>query len=205
VGRGPPRSTAVLTLMVILLTAALAFLYTAYSDLQERYRELKHNYEALVPEADVIIINDRDYYSVAKELIEAANESVYVIMYVLKYDPGDPDDPANALVWALGNASARGVEVAVIIEGETAETSEAAYNYFMKVGVNATWDREGVRTHCKLMIVDRYLVLVGSHNWTESALSYNHETSVLIRSEKAAEAEIRYFNQIWAEATATGG
>ena len=121
-------------------------------------------------------------------------------MYVVKYDPDDPDDPVNVLLWALGNASVRGVEVAVIIEGETAEMSQKAYDYLARVGVNATWDPGGVRTHCKLVVIDRYLVLLGSHNWTESALSYNHETSVLIRSEEAAEEEIRYFNQVWAEA-----
>jgi len=193
-------TTGALSLLVLALMGALAFLYSAYTDLKADYEELKHDYERLVAEADVVILNDRDYYRVAHELVEAANESIYVIMYVVKYDPGDADDPVNVLLWALGNASERGVKVAVIIEGETAETSQRAYDYLAKVGVNATWDPKGVRTHCKLVVVDRYLVLLGSHNWTESALSYNHETSVLIRSEEAAEEEIRYFNAVWAEA-----
>ena len=193
-------STKVLGALTLILLFIIAALYSAYTELAADYEELRRKYEHLAAEAAIEVVNDRDYYAVALELIESANESIYVIMFVVKYDPGDPDDPVNRLLWALGNASERGVKVAVIIEGETAETSQKAYDYLVRAGVNATWDPEGVRTHCKLVVVDRYLTLIGSHNWTESALSYNHETSVLIRSEEAAEEEIRYFNAVWAEA-----
>ena len=213
---GIARSQLAMGSLVIILVALLMGLFAAYSELQARYEELQALYSELEEDyseleqdylellqsrnTTVIVINDRDYFSIAYDLVQAANESIYVIMYVLKYDPGDPVDPVNDLVWALGNASQRGVEVAVIIENETWETSQAAYDYFVKVGVNVTYDPGGVRTHCKLVVVDRYIVLIGSHNWTESALSYNHETSVLIISKEVAEEEIRYFNEIWAEA-----
>jgi phosphatidylserine/phosphatidylglycerophosphate/cardiolipin synthase-like enzyme len=36
------------------------------------------------------------------------------------------------------------------------------------------------------MIIDDKIVYVGSHNWSESALYYNHETSVKIVSEDIA-------------------
>ena len=198
--KGISRSTAFLGLLVVLLAAALGYFYTAYMDLKADYEELRQEYFYLLNQnATVIIINNQSYYEIALKLVKKANVSIYVIMYVLKYDPGDKADPANELVWALGNASARGVEVAVILEGSVA-VNQAAYNYFRAVGVNVTYDSTHVTTHCKLMIIDHRYVLVGSHNWTESALWYNNEASVLIISEEVAKREEEYFNRLWEEA-----
>ena len=195
-----PKSTAALGLLVVLLAAALGYFYTAYTDLKTDYEELRQEYLYLLNQnSTVIIINNRSYCQVALELVRAANVSIYVIMYVLKYDPGDKADPANELVWALGNASKRGVEVAVILEGSVS-VNQAAYDYLSAVGVNVTYDSPHVTTHCKLMVIDHRLVLVGSHNWTESALWYNNEASVLIVSEEVAGREEEYFNKVWEEA-----
>ncbi|RLI12739.1 phospholipase [Candidatus Bathyarchaeota archaeon] len=173
-----------------------------YERLQEDYQELWEDYQELLEQPGVVVqvINDRDYYPVAKELVEVANESIYVVMFYFKYDPRDPEDPVNELIWAMGNATLRGVELHVILE-DSIHDNVPAYNYFARIGANVTFDKNGVRTHCKLIVIDRLFVLVGSHNWTESALWWNHEASVLIRSREVAEAFIRYFNEIWAEAS----
>jgi len=43
--------------------------------------------------------------------------------------------------------------------------------------------------HNKLIVIDQRLILLGSHNLTQSALKYNNEMSVLIdRPELAREA-----------------
>lgn len=171
-----------------------------YERLQEDYQELWEDYQELLERPGVVVevVNDGDYYPLARELVEAANESIHVIMFYFKYDPGDPEDPVNELIWAMGNATLRGVELHVILE-DSIHDNVRAYNYFARIGANVTFDKNGVRTHCKLIVVDRLYVLVGSHNLTESALWWNHEASVLIRSREVAEAFIRYFNEIWAE------
>ena len=48
----------------------------------------------------------------------------------------------------------------------------------------------------KLVIIDDEIVYVGSHNWTESGLSYNSETSVRIVSEEIATIFKDYFNSL---------
>ena len=171
-----------------------------YERLQEDYQELWEDYQELLERPGVVVevVNDGDYYPLARELVEAANESIHVVMFYFKYDPGDPEDPVNELIWAMGNATLRGVELHVILE-DSIHDNVRAYNYFARIGANVTFDKNGVRTHCKLIVVDRLYVLVGSHNLTESALWWNHEASVLIRSREVAEAFIRYFNEIWAE------
>ena len=121
-------------------------------------------------------------------------------MYVMKYDENDPKDPANDLIIALIDAARRGVKVSVILEN-TISYNDKTLSFLLSHGVNATFDPRGVRTHSKLVIVDEYIVLIGSHNWTESALKYNHETSMLIISRSLAEEEIKYFNELWSAST----
>jgi len=232
-GKMLTRGETALIMALIIITALFMWNYVAYEELEKsyaelegeheelsgRYRELNETYWRLLadylalnesywellqrPEANITVINDRDYASVAMELVEAANESIYLVVFILKYDPGDPIDPVNDLVWALGNACERGVAVNVILEGRSdiIEINQAAFDYLSSVGANITYDAGGITTHCKLLIVDELFVLVGSHNWTESAMSYNHEASVLIRSAEIARLEIEYFNELWAEAT----
>jgi phosphatidylserine/phosphatidylglycerophosphate/cardiolipin synthase-like enzyme len=47
-------------------------------------------------------------------------------------------------------------------------------------------DGESTTDHMKLVIIDDEIVYVGSHNWSESSLYYNTETSVKIVSEQVA-------------------
>jgi len=117
-------------------------------------------------------------------------------MYSMIYDPGDPFDWANDLIRELVNAKNRGVNVTVIIEYRThsgyMNDNLEAYNYLSANGVNVKLDNRSVTDHLKLVIVDGYIVYVGSHNWSESALYYNHETSVKIVSEEIAQTFKQY-------------
>jgi phosphatidylserine/phosphatidylglycerophosphate/cardiolipin synthase-like enzyme len=55
--------------------------------------------------------------------------------------------------------------------------------------VKVYFDSPEKTTHTKLIVIDQRLVLLGSHNLTQSALKYNNEISVLInRPELAREA-----------------
>jgi len=179
-----------------------------YADLAEEHEELAAKYERLLlevnrtlePSVSVTALNDGEYYETALRLINSANESVYIIMYAAKYDPDDPVDPANDLLGALAGAAHRGVRVCAILDDEVGYNEETL-SYLQSAGVNATYDPKDVRTHSKIVIVDGYLVLIGSHNWTESGLAYNHETSVLVSSRQFAQLEIAYFNSVWAEAS----
>jgi cardiolipin synthase len=46
------------------------------------------------------------------------------------------------------------------------------------------------------MVVDGQLTLLGSTNWTYSALTNNNEASVLVRSKEVARIFIDYFNRV---------
>jgi len=51
--------------------------------------------------------------------------------------------------------------------------------------------------HAKVVVIDGRCVVIGSHNWTESALRYNHEVSVLICSSDLAKEVKEYIESLW--------
>jgi phosphatidylserine/phosphatidylglycerophosphate/cardiolipin synthase-like enzyme len=118
----------------------------------------------------------------------------------MKYDPGDPDDWANDLIHELVDAHDRGLSVTVLIENTTffdvMTDNEAAYTYLSANGVSVSMDNDDETDHIKLIIIDGNISYIGSHNWSESGLYHNHETSVKIVSASIADTLEIYFDTI---------
>lgn len=144
------------------------------------------------------ILEDKAYYSTAIDLIKRANKSIDIIMFVIKYDPGDQDDPANDLLYQLVKASQRGVNVRVLVDDTTLKSYPQTIEYLKKSGIEVKLDESSSKiTHAKVIIIDGKIVIIGSHNWTESALKYNHEVSILIKSLGISKTLEDYFNYLW--------
>lgn len=181
-----------------LLNTAYNQLTPDYESLNSSYSELQTNYEeaeARIAELEqmineIYVLTDKEYYQSIKNDLKNANETILVAMYSMKYDPDDSFDWANDLIMELVYAYDRGVNVSVVIEYRTyfgyMNDNMEAYNYLLANNVNVQLDYETNTDHMKLVIIDDKLVYVGSHNWSESALYYNHETSVKIVSEDIA-------------------
>ncbi|RKZ24781.1 hypothetical protein DRQ20_06395 [bacterium] len=148
---------------------------------------------------EVVLITDRDYLPFVKERIDSTRHTIHAIMYVGRYIPGGM---VELLTQYLLGAEERGVEVRVIFEKSAYDSSLNATNEeFMKIleegGVEVRWDDSLTTTHAKLMVFDTSWVLIGSTNWTESALEYNHEVNVGINSPELADQVLSYFENLW--------
>lgn len=149
------------------------------------------------------ILLDKDYYGNLSVILSRTNKSVYVIMYVIKYDPKDPRDPVNTLLNILINLSKRNIDVKIIVDDETYNSYPETINYLLSHNISVKLDESSGRTtHTKLIIIDGKIVFLGSHNWTQSALQRNHEVSVLIYDEDVAKILLRYFFNIWSNGRA---
>ena len=146
------------------------------------------------------LLEDEEYYYSVIHDLRKANETVLVAMYSMVYDPDDPFDWANDLIEELVHAEERGVNVTVILEYRTyfdyMDKNLEAYNYLTMHGVKVILDEESDTDHMKLVIIDGKIVYIGSHNWSESALYYNHEVSVKIISEEMAQSLQEYLVHI---------
>jgi len=127
-------------------------------------------------------------------LIRGANESIEVEMYLFNYMP-----LANELV----KAKERGVDVRVILEPRLSGDENLKMMKFLREkGISARWaSLEYKLTHAKAMIVDKKKVLVGSTNWSMSAMTKNREYSVLIEDNGVVAEFIKNFEEDWEKAT----
>lgn len=126
-------------------------------------------------------------------LINSAQESIDLEMYVFTYQP---------LADALINASKRGVKVRVILESrlDNSGTQQTIFSYLKGNGVEVKWaSAVFTRTHSKLLVVDGKKALVGSINFSRSAVKTNREAAAIVCGETVAEYT-RVFENDWKEA-----
>ena len=156
----------------------------------------------------IMAINDRDYYPMAIEKINGARKSIHMVMYEIRWY-GDPDGNSREvckLAVALVKAHDRGVDVKIILDDgrgykfTNPDLVDAAKNwsaYFGDHGITVKFDWSNETTHDKLIIIDGEIVIVGSTNWSQSALDYNHEANALIDSKEVAGEYEKYFESLW--------
>ncbi len=151
-----------------------------------------------ISEFTLTLLPNEEYFHRVYELVNRANSSIHIVMYVVKYDPKEAEDPANVLLAALKAARDRGLDVKVVVDDVTKSDYPETIAYLKANGIPVRLDpKSGITTHAKLVIIDGKIVIMGSHNWTESALSRNNEYSVLIYSRDVASEVEKYFQNLW--------
>jgi len=155
-----------------------------------------HNYGNI----SVSVINDRDYFESVHALLESANSSIYLIMYMAKYYPTNPQAKSNKLYEDLIRAKNRGVDVQVVLEGggdgfykSIKEGNTLTFNYLKKNGIDVKFDCPKQTTHAKLLVVDSSCVVVGSTNFGISSIDSNHEINIIVCSSAVAATFQDYF------------
>ena len=138
---------------------------------------------------------DQDYYPTLMELIGGARERIGIMHFLLFSERGK----AKGLVKALEAASDRGVDVRILLEGHKSGVSDrnrATATRLEKAGINVSYSGRSLLIHTKMVLVDSSLVLVGSSNLTNTSLSENYESNILIRSDAASKALWQHFDVV---------
>lgn len=144
--------------------------------------------------------------------IEGAHSSIDIVMYEMKWygEPENDTHEVSKLALSLVKAHERGVKVRIILEdGKTyGYVSRSIENYtknwsmyFRSRGIDVRLDGSEQTTHDKLIIIDGKIVILGSTNWSTSALKYNHEANVMIESKEVAEEYEEYFEELWSQSS----
>ena len=163
-----------------------------------------------LPAISVETVNDRDYFTKVHKLLKNANKSIYLIMYSAHYYDKYPNSPSNLLLKDLAHSKKRGVNVKVILEQNYStkkgfikrkkkiepQQHERVVEFLEKYKIPYILDSPEISTHSKLIIVDGLYTVIGSTNWSYSAIEKNHETSVIIKSKEVATEYMDYFSKI---------
>ena len=147
------------------------------------------------------LLEDKEYYKTLLDVIKRANKSVYVAMYVIKYDPreGLEEDPVNMILYELCKLKSKGLDIKVLVDDTTYKSYYETIEYLKDCGIDIKLKpKEISRAHLKVVIIDGKYLFVGSHNRTESALWFNKEITVLTTDPKLISEALDYFNDLWA-------
>jgi len=156
--------------------------------------------------AQVKDISDRAYEKAVIDLLDNAKDSITISMFMI--NPGENDrHTINRLMKDLKEALERGVAVQIYFNtkewGDDSLLSEIyknkAFDLLREKGAEIYPVHSRYRLHDKMIIVDSRFVVIGSANWTASALTDNFETTVLIDSPALAEERLKRMKAIHLE------
>lgn len=119
--------------------------------------------------------------------INSATKNIYVFMYDWRWYKNDFACEMSLINQALVRAVRRGVQVnAILNSNEVIETLQS-------VGINAKKFNNKQLMHAKAVVIDEWVSIVGSHNFSESAMGLNLEISQVSEDEYKAKKIITYF------------
>ena len=107
-------------------------------------------------------------------LIDRAKSEIRIIVFDWRWYPNDPSNPVQLFNQALVRASRRGVSVSVITN------SNDIVSILCDLGIKAKKPSTANLIHVKLMLLDNELLVIGSHNYTQSAFTMNYEVSLIV-------------------------
>lgn len=173
-------------------------------------------------QAEVIDISGTKYFPAVKEALGKAEKSIYLVMFTIQLSSSvdekrgqsqnsgqSPFSKVGQLIDALIEAKKRGVEVEVILDQnvdfvhrrhpsdwDVEIKSTRAFKRLKDAGIKVYYDEPARYTHCKTVIIDKKIVILGSTNWTESAFNNSIETNLLVNSAELADEILSYLKTI---------
>lgn len=156
--------------------------------------------------AAITLLVDDDYGPAVLATIREARSSIDLTMFSATLpDDARPDHPVLRLIEALGARHQEGVQVRVVLDAGPPQPGRDRPNAgfaerLIRHGVQVRWDGEARTTHVKCLVADGRWSVMGSHNWSYSALRRNREQSLLIDSPELARILQRRFEELWRSA-----
>jgi len=124
-------------------------------------------------------------------LINQAKHSIKICVFDWRWYPNEPGNPVQQFNQALIVVFRRGVKVSVITN------CQDIIEILKKFGINAKHFISSKILHTKLIIIDDQTVIIGSHNYTQSAFTMNQEVSCVLSLPLDLSRFVKYFDNIF--------
>lgn len=121
-------------------------------------------------------------------LVNEANSSIDIMIYSFTL---------NDIASALCDAVDRGVVVRVLIDSQQAGNQYSVDEVLESCGVLLARDTNSRLMHNKVMIVDGFILVTGSFNWSKNARDFNDENYLIIVNKQLAKKYSDYFDKLW--------
>jgi len=153
----------------------------------------------------VILLTNQDYLPSLIKAFDEAQSEIFVSIFSFKAGVHKNSYPDRILMH-LAKAVKRGVDVKVILEttgrvnDELNTQNRQTGKLLEEKGVKVYFDSPRTTTHTKMIVIDEKVLILGSHNMTQSALRYNNEISIMLSSPDLAKGARNYMLKIIREA-----
>jgi len=124
-------------------------------------------------------------------LIDNAKMSLYIFMFDWRWHKNDFSCDVSRVNQALVRAVRRGVVVQALLNYDQLEGQLAELNIKARK-LNAV-----KLMHAKSIVIDEEIIVLGSHNLTQNALTLNVEMSLVVYDKELATRIINYFKTLW--------
>ncbi len=139
----------------------------------------------------ILPVIGKEFPTAVIPLIRAAQKSLDVVVFDWRWYGGDVSNPVQQFNRAIFEAVKRNVKVRVITNARDVIARMKTH------GIQAEKLVTSKLVHSKLMIIDDEVVILGSHNYTQSAFCMNLEASIIVKHKATAEEYKKYFLNIW--------
>jgi len=152
-------------------------------------------------DCNAVLLTNEEFFPVLVQAIEEARHEIWIAIFSFKTGV-HPNSFADRLAAALSRAAKKGVNVSVILENsgnphdELDIQNQRTGKYLATRGIHVYFDNPHKTTHTKLVVIDEKIVMVGSHNFTQSGLKYNNEVSILLQNKDVARKARNYIFKI---------
>jgi len=123
--------------------------------------------------------------------IDEAKTSIKIVVFDWRWYPNDIGNPCQLFNQSIVRASGRGVRVSVITNNGD------IISILQSVGVKAQKLITKNLVHAKLMIIDDKVVIIGSHNYSQSAFTMNYEVSSMFEDADSAKVFSDFFSNLY--------
>lgn len=123
-------------------------------------------------------------------LIDKAKNSIKIVVFDWRWYPNDPANPVQLFNQAIVRAIRRGVKVDVV------SNCDDVLKILREQGCRAVKPGTKNLVHAKFLIFDDKDLVIGSHNFSQSAFTMNFEVSTLIEDCLDISTYIKFFNSL---------
>jgi phosphatidylserine/phosphatidylglycerophosphate/cardiolipin synthase-like enzyme len=109
-------------------------------------------------------------------LIDSAQKTIEIIVFDWRWYPQEIGSSVQLFNQAIARAAKRGVKIRAIV------SNDEIARVLNSVGCEAKKLASKNLVHCKLMLIDDSTLILGSHNYTQSAFYMNFELSVALHA-----------------------
>lgn len=133
----------------------------------------------------------KNYPKLVIPLIKSAKNSIKIVVFDWRWYANDPANPCQLFNSAIVDARRRGVSVRACVN------SKEILNPLIENGIEARIPISKNLMHAKFLIVDDTILVIGSHNFSQSAFTQNMETSLIIDDIEQTKDLVAFFDSIW--------